>query len=69
MAKTYEGLQRQHRKITTALEGLAPPQPDDEYEDLRREVLKSSERVHDYLQGRVTGEGSLSTPEARQPGE
>lgn len=69
MAKTYEGLQRQHRKISSAIEGLAPPQPDDEYEELRREVLKATARVDTYLEGRVSGEGTLSTPEARQPGE
>lgn len=62
MAKSYTSLQLQCTKIHNALNKVVPPKPDDEFEDLRREVSKHLDKLNNYLQGRVTGEGSSQTP-------
>lgn len=62
MANTYETLQRQVGKVNDVLMRLTPPQPDDEFESLRGEIKRHVDKLDVYLEGRVTGEGSLSTP-------
>lgn len=62
MAKSYTGLKKQHDKVRTVFEGLTPPAPDDEYEDLRRSVYREMDKMDQYLTGRVTGDGSVHMP-------
>ena len=66
MAKTYGGLKLQLDKIRGAVEKITPPQPDDEFEDLKGNLLKHLEPIETYVNGRDSGEGSLSTPEAME---
>lgn len=67
MASSWEVLKKQHDKIRKALERVTPPQPSDEYEALKGEVFKDLDKVDSYLHGQITGEGSVSMPEA-EPG-
>ncbi len=64
MAKTWAGLKRQHDKIKDALESVTPPAPSDEYEALKGEVFKHMGKLDNFLTGQITGEGSVSIPEA-----
>lgn len=63
MAKSYTALRDQQQKIRRTYERISPPQPDDQFETLRASVLKEFDRVEKYLQGRVTGDGSMETSE------
>ena len=64
MAKSWEGLKKQQDKIRSVQEGITPPQPSDEFESLRSEVLKHMGKLDSFLVGQVTGDGSVSIPEA-----
>lgn len=67
MAKSWEVLKKQHDKVRKAAESLTPPQPSDEYESLKGEVFKHMDKLDSYLNGQITGDGSVSLPEA-EPG-
>lgn len=62
MASNYTKLKVQVDKIRGALEKITPPQPDDEFEDLRRSCFPPFDRMDAYINGRITGDGSAQTP-------
>lgn len=62
MAKSYTNLKAQFEKIRSATEGLTPPEPDDEFEDLRRALYPAFDRMKGYLDGRISGDGSMQSP-------
>lgn len=64
MASSWESLHKQHEKIRSAIETRTPPAPSDEYESLRGEVLKHFDKMQTFVTGQVTGDGSVSIPEA-----
>lgn len=62
MADSYSKLKAQHDKIRSTYERITPPTPDDEFETLRRSVYQEMDRVEGYLQGRISGDGSIQAP-------
>lgn len=62
MAKSYEALEGQVKKIRSTVERITPPEPDDEFETHRRNVMSEMDKFQDYIHGRVTGDGSIQTP-------
>lgn len=68
MAKTAKGLKRQYDKITAAVEKTTPPVPSDEFELHKAEVLGRLGMMNQFLEGAVSGEGSLTIPAAEPEG-
>lgn len=64
MAKSFEALKQQQDKIKRVQETITPPTPSDEFEALRAEVLKHMSKLDNFLVGQITGDGSVSIPEA-----
>jgi len=52
--KTWAGANVAAKKITTALKKITPPEPDDQFEDLRRDALKFVDKWSEYLSIKVT---------------
>jgi hypothetical protein len=64
LAKSYESLKVQTDKVKEVLGKLTPPEPSDEFESLRTEILARFDKLDEFLVGQITGEGSLSLPAA-----
>jgi len=64
LASSYESLKVQTDKIRGALERITPPEPNDEFEALRVEILSRFDKANEWLVGQITGEGSMSMPAA-----
>lgn len=53
MAKSWELLKDQVAKIHTATGKITPPEPDDEFEAIRTEALKSIDRLGFYTYNKL----------------
>jgi hypothetical protein len=55
MAKSFATLEQQLYKIGNTLGRISPPEPDDQFEDLRRDVLKFFTKMQKHVHDRVVG--------------
>lgn len=55
MAKSWEALRGQLRKIDTVIGKVTPPEPDDTFEDIRRDVLAKVDQLGEYVHNKIEG--------------
>lgn len=61
---SWEKVQMGFGKIRSASEKVTPPVPSDEFEDLKINLYGAFDRLEAFVNGQVTGEGSMSMPGA-----
>jgi hypothetical protein len=57
VAGSWSNLQVQGRKVRGALEKLTPPEPDDQFEAKRKDVLDKFTELEDYLSHKIASGG------------
>jgi hypothetical protein len=62
--QSWENVQKGFGKVRSVTEKITPPVPSDEFEMLKVDVLTKLEKLDDFVEGQVTGGGSLSLPGA-----
>lgn len=55
-SKTWVGFAAQITKVKTVFTKLSPPEPDDNFEALRADVLKQFDKLSEYVAERAASE-------------